>query len=80
MFSEFFADDNKQTRNGIDETMDSVGRDGDGARYDSDNDIEESEEKIGGNKVIARFYDDGTTRRGSNLRLFGQMLFCDSFD
>jgi len=47
---EFFADYDEKAGNGVDKTMNCVGRNGDGAGKDTDDDVEIAEKKIGANK------------------------------
>lgn len=55
---EFLADDDKEARDGVDETMDGIGGDGQGTGEESDDDVKYAEEKIGGDEEIAGFGDD----------------------
>ena len=70
MIRKFFADDNKKSRDGIDETMDGIRSDGKRAGELADDNIKYSQEEIGCDEEIAGFYDyiaTGRSFRGRNL-------------
>lgn len=57
MVAEFFADDDEETRDGVDEAVNGIRRDSERVGEEPDDNIENAEEKIGGDETISAFFD-----------------------
>lgn len=71
MTTDFFANNNEKSRDGVDETVRCIRGNGDGARENAYNNIKYTEQEIGNNEIIT-----GSYYRFATFFVHGDILAC----